>query len=55
MCSAINSLMILDDNPNFMIVGLNIRNPQIHDVYRLNVNSGELTVSTENPAILVHG
>ena len=39
----------LDDNPNFMIVGLNIRNPQIHDAYRLNVNSGELTMLAENP------
>ena len=39
----------LEDNPDFMIVGLNIRNPQIHDAYRLNVNSGELTMLAENP------
>ena len=39
----------LEDDPDFMIVGLNIRNPQIHDAYRLNVNSGELTMLAENP------
>jgi len=39
----------LEDNPDYMIVGLNIRNPQIHDAYRLNVNSGELTMLAENP------
>ncbi len=39
----------LEDDPNFIIVGLNIRNPQIHDAYRLDVNSGELTMLAENP------
>ena len=39
----------LENDPDFMIVGLNIRNPQIHDAYRLNVNSGELTMLAENP------
>ena len=39
----------LEDNPDFMIVGLNIRNPQIHDAYRLNVNTGEITMLAENP------
>ena len=39
----------LEDDPDFMIIGLNIRNPQIHDAYRLNVNSGELTMLAENP------
>ena len=39
----------LEDDPNFMLVALNQRNPQIHDVYRLNVNSGDLEMIAENP------
>ena len=39
----------LEDDPNFIIVGLNIRNPQVHDAYRLDVHSGELTMLAENP------
>ncbi|MDX2151345.1 MAG: S9 family peptidase [Bryobacteraceae bacterium] len=35
--------------PNTMLVMLNKRNKQLFDVYRLNVNTGELTVDTENP------
>ncbi len=39
----------LEDDPNHMIISINNRNPRIHDVYRLNVNSGELTLIAENP------
>ena len=39
----------LEDDPNFMLVALNKRNPQIHDVYRLNVNSGDMDMIAENP------
>ena len=39
----------LDDDPNFMLVALNKRNPQIHDVYRLNVNNGDMDMIAENP------
>ena len=39
----------LEDNPNFMLVALNKRNPQVHDVYRLNVNNGDLELVAENP------
>ena len=39
----------LEDNPDFMLVALNKRNPQIHDVYRLNVNSGDIEMIAENP------
>ena len=39
----------LEDDENHVIVGLNKRNPQIFDPYRLNVNSGELEMITENP------
>ncbi len=35
--------------PDEILVSLNKRNPQLHDVYRLNVNTGELTLDTENP------
>jgi dipeptidyl aminopeptidase/acylaminoacyl peptidase len=39
----------LEDDPNFMLVALNKRNPRIHDVYRLNVNSGDMEMIAENP------
>ena len=39
----------LEDDPNFMLVALNQRNPQIHDVYRLDVNSGDIEMIAENP------
>ena len=39
----------LEDDPDFMLVALNKRNPQIHDVYRLNVNSGDMEMIAENP------
>lgn len=35
--------------PDEVLVSLNKRNPQLHDVYRLNVNTGALTLDTENP------
>lgn len=39
----------LEDNPEEIIVGLNKRNPQIFDPYRLNIQTGELTMIAENP------
>jgi len=39
----------LEDDPNFMLVALNKRNPRIHDVYRLDVNSGDMEMIAENP------
>lgn len=44
----IDSLRNDDDH---MIVGLNHRNPELHDAYRVNVNSGELTLLVENPGL----
>lgn len=38
----------LEDEPDFVLVGLNKRNPQIFDPYRLNINTGELTLQAEN-------
>lgn len=43
---------IIDDLPEideYVIVGLNKRNPQVYDPYRLNINTGELTMLAENP------
>lgn len=43
---------IIDDLPEdeaHLIVGTNQRNPQIYDPYRLNINTGELTLLAENP------
>lgn len=43
---------VIDDLPDideFVIVGLNKRNPQVFDPYRLNINTGELTMLAENP------
>lgn len=43
---------IIDDlfeNENEMIVGLNKRNPQIFDAYRINITTGEMKMIGENP------
>ena len=39
----------LEDDPNHIIIGLNKRNPQIHDSYRINVNDGKMELIAENP------
>jgi dipeptidyl aminopeptidase/acylaminoacyl peptidase len=39
----------LKDHETDMIIGLNKRNPQIFDVYRLNVVTGEMKMVAENP------
>ena len=39
----------LEDDPNYIIIGLNKRNPQIHDPYRVNVNDGKMEMIAENP------
>lgn len=35
--------------PDTMLVGLNIRDPRLHDVYRLNLKNGALDLDTVNP------
>ncbi len=35
--------------PNEIYIGLNKRDPQVFDLYRLNIVTGELTLDTENP------
>ena len=39
----------LEDDPNHILIGLNKRNPQIHDPYRINVNDGKMDMIAENP------
>jgi dipeptidyl aminopeptidase/acylaminoacyl peptidase len=39
----------LEDIDEEMIIGLNKRNPQIFDPYRININTGEMTLIMENP------
>lgn len=46
---------IIDDLPEIeseVIVGLNKRNPQVFDPYRLNIETGELTMLAENPGTI---
>lgn len=43
---------IIDDLPDIdeeVIIGLNKRNPEVFDPYRLNLNTGEMTMLAENP------
>jgi len=35
--------------PNELLIGMNKENPQVHDVYRLDLASGELTLTAKNP------
>jgi len=39
----------LQDIPNEVIIGLNKRNPQVFDPYRLNLETKEMTMLAENP------
>lgn len=39
----------LEDFPDQMIVGLNKRNPQIFDPYKLDINTGQMKMLVENP------
>ena len=46
---------IIDDLPEIeseVIIGMNKRNPQVFDPYRLNIETGELTMLAENPGII---
>ncbi|MCD4694890.1 MAG: S9 family peptidase [Bacteroidales bacterium] len=39
----------LRDIPNEVIIGMNKRNPQVFDPYRLNIETGEMEMLAENP------
>jgi dipeptidyl aminopeptidase/acylaminoacyl peptidase len=38
--------------PNEIIVGLNDRDPRLHDLYRVNIQSGERTLVVQNPGTI---
>jgi dipeptidyl aminopeptidase/acylaminoacyl peptidase len=40
------------DFPTEILIGLNKDNPQLHDVYRLDLTTGELTKEVDNPGFL---
>ena len=43
-------LLAMDkDFPDTLLLGMNRRTPELHDVYRLDLPSGEMTVVAENP------
>ena len=39
----------LEENENEVLIGMNKRNPELFDVYRLNINTGDLKMEAENP------
>ena len=39
----------LEDDPDHMLIDMNQRNPEVFDVYRCDINTGELTLIAENP------
>ena len=39
----------LEEQPDEVLIGLNRRNPEVFDPYRLNLTTGELTLLAENP------
>ena len=43
----------LEDVPDQAIVGLNRRNPEVFDAYRLRISTGELEMIAENPGNIV--
>jgi dipeptidyl aminopeptidase/acylaminoacyl peptidase len=38
--------------PTMLLIGLNRRTPELHDVYRLDIATGELTLAAENPGFV---
>jgi dipeptidyl aminopeptidase/acylaminoacyl peptidase len=43
----------LEDIPDELIIGLNKRNPQVFDPYRLNIKTGEMEMLAENPGTIM--
>lgn len=39
----------LEEQPGFVLIGMNKRNAEVFDPYRLNIETGELTLLAENP------
>ena len=45
-------LSINEKTPNEILIGINNRNPQLHDVYRIALSTGERTLVEENPGFV---
>lgn len=45
-------LSVNEKTPNEILVGINNRNPQLHDVYRIALSTGERTLVEENPGFV---
>lgn len=43
----------LEENPTEVIIGLNKRNPQLFDPYRLNIETGKMELLAKNPGNIV--
>ena len=43
----------LEDDPNHMLIDMNRLNPEVFDVYRCDINTGELTLLAENPGNII--
>ncbi|NYT57791.1 S9 family peptidase [Alcaligenaceae bacterium] len=43
----------LQDDPDHILISHNGRNPEVFDVYRANIRSGELTLVAENPGNII--
>lgn len=43
-----------DETPNEIIIGLNDRNPQLHDVYRMNIETGDRELIRQNDQGIAH-
>ena len=45
-------LSVSEKTPNEILIGINTRNPQLHDVYRIELSTGERTLIEENPGFV---
>lgn len=43
----------LEDDPDHMLISHNARHPEVFDVYRINIHTGESTLVAENPGNVV--
>lgn len=45
-------LSVNEKTPNEILIGINNRNPQLHDIYRIELSTGERTLIEENPGFV---
>lgn len=44
---------ILEEDDEHMLLGINRRDPRVHDVYRVDVHTGDLSLVAENPGSVI--